>query len=526
MRRYALIILIIAMIPSAGIGGFFINGMERNDVVHLSIDAGEVCTFPMGTEIHVNEYGKGKVVENLSWIGEKEDYMIVEPPYHIGVGIVDGERKIIFSSYSNVSADIKYPSRIVQHQSDSYDLLIITPAKFRDAMEKLASFKNSHGVKALVMTTEQIYSGYGRDEGEKIKYAIKYAVENYGVKYVLLAGSIYKLPMRYVPYYSERQWKCYTFWMPTDLYYADLYRYEDGKVVFSSWDTNNNGIYGERNWGCRNKGNDTIDLYPDVYVGRLAFNNLYDAKKVVNKIMEYESRAYNQKWFRRMILVGGDTFPGNSLIEGEFMNDYVANIMHGFDFVKIWGSEGNLKAGVVEKELEKGAGFLYYSGHGFPYGWATHLPYDENWTGLYITPYILGLFNSYRLPVIFFDACLTAKPDFNSSDLRADGVPIPFNASYPSFAWYFVAHPYGGGIASIGATRVAFTGVYSDGPKWGAGKLAYEFFKAYMNSDTKMLGEIFATAQENYLKDDWDTWTIQEFILLGDPSLKIGGYGI
>jgi len=120
-------------------------------------------------------------------------------------------------------------------------------------------------------------------------------------------------------------------------------------------------------------------------------------------------------------------------------------------------------------------------------------------------------------------ACLTAKLDFNSSDLREDGVPMPVNATFPCFAWSFVRHPYGGAIATVGATRVAFTGVDEEGPHWGAGLLAASFFEAYQETD--ILGEVFAGAQEAYANNaPGDTFTLQEFILLGDPTLKIGGY--
>lgn len=209
------------------------------------------------------------------------------------------------------------------------------------------------------------------------------------------------------------------------------------------------------------------------------------------------------------------------ILEGEVMNEIVARIMNDFEPIRIQYSLGNLNPLEIQKALQKGCGFLYYSGHGFPYGWATHGS-GEEWIGRYFTPYILALFNGYKLPVIFFDACLTAKLDFNSSDLREDGVPVPFNASFPCFAWYFIRHPYGGAIATVGATRVAYTGVDEDGPHWGASYLAYKFFSAYR--ETHVLGEVFAKAQMEYVSSMWDTWTIEEFILLGDPTLKIGGY--
>ena len=76
----------------------------------------------------------------------------------------------------------------------------------------------------------------------------------------------------------------------------------------------------------------------------------------------------------------------------------------------------------------------------------------------------------------------------------------------------------GGAIATIGATRVAFTGTES-----GAGKLSMEFFSAYKSSET--LGQMMTQAQNEYITDvPYDFLTIEEFILLGDPTLKIGGY--
>jgi len=498
------------------------NSFKNNEIIDSN--GQRTFIFPIGTKINVTVEDKRIEEENISWLSEKQEYFINEPSYHIGVGLKNGKHVLFLTIYSNKSkVSIDYKSPLKTASINAYDLLIITPEKFSRAFERLAKFKEEHGIKTIVATLESIYkSTQGRDDAEKIKYYIKDSVENYGIKYVLLGGSIYKLPIRYVTYYEEYRWKCYSFKMPTDLYYADLYRYDNG-IKFSSWDTNNNGIYGEVYYGC-NGINDTIDLYPDVYVGRLACNNLVEANVVVNKIIKYEENAYNKNWFNRIILVGGDTFPGNGIIEGEFMNDYIANIMKAFESERLWASYGNLNAVNIEAKIGKGAGFLYFSGHGFPYGWGTHKPDDKNWTGTYFTPYIAGLINGYKLPVIFLDACLTAKLDFNSSDLREDGVPVPINATFPCFAWYFIAQPTGGAIATIGSTRVAFTGVDENGPHWGSGFLAYHFFSSYMNSSDKILGNIFANAQECYLNSEWDRWTIQEFILLGDPSLKIGGY--
>ncbi len=510
----AIALLIIAM-PTG------INFSIHGEKAKLSFEG--VVYFPLNADIEKVVVNGSVRQSNFTWLSEGHAYEIKQPPYHIGVGIKDGRHVIILTIYGkNANVEVKYKKESFAN-CGKYDLLIITPSNFYKEFSKLAEHKEKHGIKTKIVTLKEIYSSYeGRDHAEKIKYCIKDNVEKYGIKYVLLGGDASVLPVRYATYHERYRGKYYNFSVPTDLYYADLYRYENGSVVFSSWDTNGNGIYGEVYYGCTGK-NDTIDLYPDVYVGRLACRNAREAKIVVNKIIKYEDNAYGQAWFKRLLLVGGDTFPRWGVVEGEFMNEYIANLMQGFQPVKMWASDDSISPLNVERNLEKGGGFLYYSGHGFPYGWATHKPNDENWTGRYFTPYILGLFNGYKLPVIFFDACLTAKLDFNSSDLRNDGVPVPINMRFPCFAWYFIAHRGGGAIASIGATRVAFTGVGKNGPYSGASYLAYQFFKAYMDGKTK-LGEAFAAAQNGYLDHLWDRWTIQEFILLGDPSLQIGGY--
>ncbi len=439
------------------------------------------------------------IEQGIKWLNEKHPYIEIKEVNLDGVGIKDGKRAIF----------LRHETKCLPIES-KYDLLIICPDDWIKFLGKFKKHKEKEGIKTIIVGLNEIHNN-GRDLAEKIKYCIKESIEKLGIKYVLLLGSIDKIPIRYVLYAWESGGKIYKEWLPTDLYYADIYRYENGKIVFSSWDTNGNGIYGESYAGGIGE-NDIIDLYPDVYLGRLACENKFILKQVIRKIINYDS---NGRWFKRIILVGGDTFPNWGILEGEYMNNYIANIMKEFEPYKIWYSLGNLNTIEIQKALEMGAGFLYYSGHGFPYGWATHPKGSDEWIGEYYTPYIFALFNLYRLPIVFLDACLTAKIDFNLTDL---GIPIKHNL--PCFAWCFVRCPYGGAIATIGATRVAFTGVDQNGPKWGASYLAYTFFSSY--NETKLLGEIFVEAQEKYVnKNPWDKWTVQEFILLGDPTLRI-----
>jgi len=227
----------------------------------------------------------------------------------------------------------------------------------------------------------------------------------------------------------------------------------------------------------------------------------------------------------------------------------VEQIMSDFVPTKLWTSDGTFTPWKINQAINRGAGFLDYSGHGFAKGMATHPPDDESWIS-YGNIHLLGAFNGYKLPIVFFDACLTAKLDFNVSELIGSiSVPVsrspdpfpnalshgslyrmlqPLVASpeklplldklVPCFAWNWVKKNNGGAIATIGATRTAYGGIDS-----GAGKISLEFFSAYENSET--LGQMMTQAQNEYIDDvPGDAFTVEEFILLGDPSLKIGGY--
>ncbi|MBS3748630.1 MAG: hypothetical protein KGY65_07000 [Candidatus Thermoplasmatota archaeon] len=400
------------------------------------------------------------------------------------------------------------------------DLIVIGPESFSNAVQPLIMHKKQIGISAGYKTTQSIYSSYnGQDQAEKIKYFIEDMVSNNATKYVLIMGSIYQVPIRTSNTSIFGRWDHSVL---SDLYYADLYM-ADGS--FSSWDTNNDGIYGETDV-------DDVDLYPDVYVGRLACDSVEDVSVVVDKIMVYEQNTFGQEWYQNMIFIGGNTFPGiifQRKNEGEEHNKLIMSIMDDFTpSAVIWTSKHNFNLFTINHAINKGAGFIDYSGHGFEHGMGTYRPHGR-FLRTYITPYINGLKNEYKLPVIFFDACLTAKLDFIFQDIldykqyrlfdiafRLANVNTSIKLS--SFAWSFVKYNRGGAIATIGATRTAF-----GGKDFGCEKLSTEFFSSYERG--QKLGPMFAQAQNTYIHDlPNDEFTVEEFVLLGDPSLQLGGH--
>jgi hypothetical protein len=399
------------------------------------------------------------------------------------------------------------------HAFDIYDLLIITPSYFTEPLYELANHKISYGLKTKIITLYDIFQTkyfpvQGRDNAEKIKYFIKSAIENWGISYVMLVGSVEKMPMREICMWEYEY--------VTDLYYADIY---DSNGNFCSWDSNNNNKFGEylynKNGYLVDKETDFVDLKPDVGVGRLACENLEEVQIVVDKIINYEKNSYNQEWFKRMILCGGETFPtekyskwwqwkGREDYEGEYENQLAIENMSEFNPITLWKSDGTLSIENITKEINIGAGFALFSAHGYPLKWGNSYEVQIDKSN------VQDFDNGYKLPIVFFSSCNTGMLDYKNI----------FGVHKSCIAWSFVSNEGGGAIATIGASHRAMSGpLYG-----GAIRLALYFYNAYDDSQPLTLSQMFNQAQNDYIENFGDRLTLTEFNLLGDPSLKIGGY--
>ena len=462
-----------------------------------------------------------KIIKNSEIYSSSNLYPEVRYTYRTGSGLFDNEHVLFltvqcYPVWYNPGENILYycdnfDIKIYYNEGDyeattldSYDLLIISPDIFFSSLEKFVNHKISHGINTYIKDVAEIYNEFsGRDEQEKIKYYIKYAIENFDISYVLLVGSLNHIPIRttFVGWHhSEMD-------IPTDLYYADIY---DENGDFCTWDSNNNGIFGEYNWDDGKI--DDVDLYADVYLGRIPCERNFDLNLVIRKIVDYENNCYGSNWFSRVLLLGGDTFPNHGNIEGEFVTDKIADEMDGFNNIFLWTSTNNFNFLKINSEVTKGAGFISYSGHGYIYGFGTSPPNVERRIE-YFDWYLPGMRNRNKLPIIFFDACLTATLDYKLLGIF----------DFPGIAYNLVKKPIGGAVATIGATRVAFTNVDWEGVKGGAGYLNLHFFMNY--EDGISVSEMLTRSQNDYINYVYeDCITLEEFILIGDPSLKTGGY--
>ena len=428
--------------------------------------------------------------------------------------------------------------------TDSYDLLIITPYQFRNALQPLKNHKEKHDIKTVIIGLEEIYNNNyfpieGRDNAEQIKYFIKNAIEEWNIDYVLLVGGKkgqffdWYIPVRYVQ--LDDGYFRYDYYL-SDLYYADIYR-ENG-TVFEDWDSNGNNIFAEFLLTSK----DSLDLEPDVAVGRLPCRNNLEVKIMVDKIISYETTAYQPDDFNKIILVGGDTNPRSSAAfpyEGEVACDIAASYMKDFDTKKLYTSDGSLSGpNVVINAINKGCGFLFFSGHGSPTKWGTYPPRGNTIIHGIRNQDLHQLKNKKIFPVCVISACDTGKFDVCLGNyLKTDEVSST-DCAWECLAWRLTRKHHGGAIASIASTSTPWghTGDSNnnnifDGFEQGlAHWLTIEFFRLYGEENMRILGDIYTTALSNYvdqfpvMQNKLDCKTVQEFVLFGDPSLKIGGY--
>jgi hypothetical protein len=460
----------------------------------------------------------------------------------------------------NITVHITYsePIEPIIQPQFNIDLLILTPKKYVKYLNPLVTHKNENGVSTKIFSLEETYDFMkldGRDLQEKIKYFIKSAIEKWDVKYVLIIGGIrgqtsnWNFPIRYsqvVPS-SEQEYPEPKF--ISDLYFADIF---DGDGKFSSWDSNGDNQFSVWNATFTEE----MDLYPDVYLGRLPCRNTYEVKAVVNKIINYETGEVGDKtWFKNLVLVAGDSYvntgqwPDDVVVnEGELAGEAAVDVMPGFNPLRVYATIDDINQQTVNAAMDKGAGFAYFCGHGSTASWNTHFEpaSNENWCTGYRVIDMIPLKNQEKLPVTVVGGCHNGEFDLSITISLKEGLAnnglkylwgrFLFDGWIPNcWAWWLVRKSNGGAIATISNTGL---GTHGDGDQDYNGIADYleildgwlelRFLELYGKEQQNILGlnhgETMTGYLNRFLGDGavMDTKMVQQWELFGDPSLIIG----
>jgi hypothetical protein len=157
----------------------------------------------------------------------------------------------------------------------SVDYLVLANSTLSKAVMPLVLYRRAQGLKVEIVNPEDIIRNYpGIFSADRIRAYLesRYAVWN--LKYLLIVGSEALVPYKGLyPSFQRKESLSEPGKTWSDIYYSDL---------ASEYDSDRNGFSGEY---LKDR---EIYLKPQVYVGRIPFDNTADVSKMVNNILEFE----------------------------------------------------------------------------------------------------------------------------------------------------------------------------------------------------------------------------------------------
>ncbi len=370
----------------------------------------------------------------------------------------------------------KFAPPIRVSDNPDIDYCIVTSNALSTYWSNFIDWKTKKGFSTEVKTTEWINSTYpGRDLQEKIRNFIIDYFQNHGLKYVLLAGDNSVVPGRRARAVVGNN----TGNIPCDLYFADLQW---------SWDGDRDNIFGEA-------GEDTVDFYADIYVGRASVESSTEVNTFINKVLTYEKTPVQTAYLKRILLPSVNLFTG---YHGRIVNDTIANITpSGWTDLHLIDPSGTTP---MKNALDTGYAFCHASAHGDDIGL-----YHDNGSPIYTRTQASQQTNGQRLTIMNSIACYPGN--FEYSDCLAEELMKNSN---------------GGCCAVIMNSRYGWGTPPSMGP---SEKLDVRFYDFFFNYDSFEIGIAHTRSKDYYAgpagsQPVW-RWCVFELNLFGDPEMDI-----
>uniref|UniRef100_A0A7V1EI97 T9SS type A sorting domain-containing protein n=1 Tax=candidate division WOR-3 bacterium TaxID=2052148 RepID=A0A7V1EI97_UNCW3 len=364
--------------------------------------------------------------------------------------------------------------------------VIITESPMDTVFQRLADWKTKKGIPACVRNVNWIINHYpGEDSAARIRNYLK-TIQDSGGVYVLLGGDIDYIPCRfaYAMTCSANIYPGREDTMPCDLYYADLQ---------GTWDIDNDRSYGEVE--------DSIDLYPDLIIGRAPVNTIAEAQKFVEKILIYEKNPPAE-------YLDNGLFTAEILWQEPYTDQGVHKNMIGntsfpnyFQITKLYQSLGNETKEAVMAAIRQGQNLINHDGHGWINlisvgGWP-HRIYNADFD---------TITNAPGYGILYSIGCWTNA--FDSA----------------SVSEAFVNSPNGGGVAYIGNSSYGWGSPGNPGFGY-SDRFDFRFFYSLLKEDNHHLGEALAMAKAYFIPYSREKnvyrWHQYQLNLIGDPELPV-----
>lgn|GEM_PF-1580500 len=404
---------------------------------------------------------------------EPAERQYVAPPYGVSRSYEDILRRNV-KNPEDIRLHTPSPTlaKVVSPPDDSIPFVIITNEDMHTSFLTLADWKTKKGTRTEVKGVSSIETEYpGIDLAEKIRSFIQDTYQNRYTQWILLGGDVSVIPARYV-------WIDKYGGVLTDQYYSCL----DG-----NWNFDGDTLYGEVE--------DSVDLFPEVYVGRVPAVNFSQASLFVSKLTSYERDSPYHDYQTKALFLSSHMWDE---IDNQQFSDSLSRIFPGHFS----------KTSLYEYGSETG---MAYMDSGF--GIITNYCHAQN-SGNFLAQHSGGLDpicnedidtlqNTQRFSVVLNVTC------WNN------------NLAEDCLSKHFFTCPAGGAAGYIGSS-------FFDFPYTTRG-MHVTFFDKLFNEQEVHVGRTLALAKLSYgwflnwfvTKNNSWRYTYFSYLLLGDPQMEI-----
>jgi hypothetical protein len=368
-------------------------------------------------------------------------------------------------------------------EEEYHEYVIVTTAALASYFQPLVDWKVEKGLSAELVTREWIAANYtGVNIQEQIRSFITDAYQTWGTSWILIGGDTEQIPSRQV-YAMDYEMGYDGNRIRSDLYYSDL----DG-----TWNANGVLPYGEVA--------DSVDMYPDVVVGRAPTENGTEVEVFVEKVLTYEQDP--PAGYALDMLMAGEVLWDNPLTDAGVGLNMIDDecIPPRFDpILKLYQTLGNESRETVLAAMSAGPNVVLHDGHCW---------YD-----------VMGVGGDY-LGTLDADTLSNSPRNFILNSIGC----WPAAIDHDCIAERFVNNPNGGCVAFVGNCRYGWGS--PGNPGFGYSDIFQrEFARVLFTDNVCNLGLANALSKSHFVPyaQDENVFRCNEYQvnLLGDPEMPV-----
>jgi outer membrane protein assembly factor BamB len=400
--------------------------------------------------------------------------------------------------------------------AEPYDMCIISNAGFigsqdgnMDDFADYASWKTANGVKTKCVDVSDILSSQGdsQDSFMQIQSFIQKERELSGIRYVLLGGEDDVVPAAKVYAQAESAKVDYKAMVASDAYYCQPTK------DWGSVEVENLSMIGDLR--------KTIDIKPNVYIGRVPVETFEELKSFIGKMTGYSSFPYSDEYNKKVLLWGRHLY--ESSFGGDCLDLSARDLPSlGQNYIRLYDNAPESGEAFTKYESDDfAAGFI---GRENPHVVAIDSHGSTSGIDSFTDSHVDKIKNTVPGYIMASTSCNVAQ--FSQSKAFTPSLADRFKD--PCIAEKLLFKPDGGALAYIGNTS---NGWFCPGyPEYSISSLYQQhfmknLFKVDQMGQVMTIGEAFWKAKiycysslEEGVFDEYSWWVYNSLNLLGDPS--------